>query len=577
MYYYFVGMWRTLISCLLCFVYLPVIWAQDHFDLNDDDTSRGNQEALLNKYLTSKADIDSKIEELILLAQKDDGERLTVDALHKIQIALILEKQLKEPDYVSFQLNDYAGSMIHGLNERYALDFYRKATSIIPKVSEIPPDKKFNLYTNRAGIHTRLMEYDSAVFYYRRAILEARNDSPSAEASSMNNMGVFYENTGNIDSAGFYFQKALQMLGGSEKQIVLYCAIKDNLAQLNILQGNYRSAIATFLFNDSVFYSRNQANRYLINKVRLLNAMAHEKMPGIDGILINLPGFIERNRAALNDEELLKYYGFAYDWYFDHHNRIQQDAYHKWYIDLSNSLKKKYADELDVLTSTLMNVQELSFKNELNAHLLTLEKSRLKLKTARLMIFISILSALIIIGLLIFYIRKRRLDYEIRQRIAAAELKSKEMESRLIQQELELKKHDLTNIVLHNTKVYDANQKMIERLQEITQMKNGIEQQIRSLLMELQSQNQISERSIGLQAKIESVNAEFYERLRQRFPDITKAESELCGFLRINLSSKDISILKNVEASSVKMGKNRLRKKLALDQEADLYDFIRKI
>ncbi len=570
-------MWRSLFTFLLCFIGPRMIWAQETFGVSGYDTARTDQQALLNKYLSSKADVDSKIVELISLSETDEGEHLTVDALHKVQIALILEKQLKEPDLVSFQLNDYAGSMIHGINERYALDFYKKATSIISKVNEIPPNKRFNLYTNRAGIHAHLMELDSAIFYYRRAMLEAKKDSPSAEASSINNIGVFYQNTGRPDSAGINFQKALKKLGAKETQIVLYCAIKDNLAQLNILKGDYQSAIATFQFNDSVYSSRNQANRYLINKVRLLNAMAHENMPGIDSILVSLPNYIDRNRSALNDDELLKYYGFAYDWYFDHHHRLQQDEYHKRYSTLSTALKKKYADELDALTSTLMNVQELSFKNELNAHLLTAEKSRLKLKTARLVIFSSILSALIIITLLILYIRRRRLDYEIKQKIAVAELRSKEMESRLIQQELELKKRDLTNIVLHNTQVYDANQKMIDRLQGISQQKNGVEEHIRSLLMELQSQNQISERSIGLQANIESVNAEFYEKLKQRFPDLTKAESELCGFIRINLSSKDISILKNVEAASVKMGKNRLRKKLGLDPEADIYDFIRKI
>ena len=100
---------------------------------------------------------------------------------------------------------------------------------------------------------------------------------------------------------------------------------------------------------------------------------------------------------------------------------------------------------------------------------------------------------------------------------------------------------------------------------------------MRTLLIELQSQNQISERSVGLQANIDTVNAEFYEKLRTKYPTLTKSEEELCGFIRINLSNKDISVLKNIAASSVKMGKNRLRKKLDLGPEDDIYQFIRDI
>ena len=100
---------------------------------------------------------------------------------------------------------------------------------------------------------------------------------------------------------------------------------------------------------------------------------------------------------------------------------------------------------------------------------------------------------------------------------------------------------------------------------------------MRALLIELQSQNQISDRSIGLQSNIDSVNAEFYDNLKTKFPDLTKSEAELCGYIRIKLSTKDISILKNVAAASVKMGKNRLRKKLGLSPEADLYQFVSEI
>jgi len=554
-----------------------LLYSQEPYTLLTHDTSDLLNRDLFQKYLSATQNIDESILELIELSQKDHGNKNTVEALRKIQIALILENQLPYPDSVTFYLNGFAGDLIRTINPRYSLGFYKKATAIISLVKFLPHADIFNMYTNRAGVHRLLMERDSATWYFRKAMNEAILVSQPATSSSYNNLGVYYQGIEKFDSARVYFEKAKSTLADPKDQINLYCAIMDNLAQLDMHDGEYKNPLKTFLYNDSVYHTRQQAWRYFSNKIRLLGAMEHLGMPGMDKIMDSLTAFAVRYNVEIRTEEELKYYQFAYNWYSKHGERIKQDFYHDRYISLHKLQEKKYADELDLLTTTLLRVQETSFKNEMNAHLLNAEQRELKLKSARLVIIISILSGLFIISLLILYIRKRRQDFEIRQKITATELKNREMESRLVQQELELKKRDLTNIVLHNTQVYDSNHKMIVRLMDISQQKKDIEQHIRSLLVDLQGQNQISERSIGIQANIESVNAEFYEKLKQRFPDLTKAESELCGFIRINLSSKDISILKNVEATSVKMGKNRLRKKLSLDQEADIYDFMRKI
>jgi len=90
----------------------------------------------------------------------------------------------------------------------------------------------------------------------------------------------------------------------------------------------------------------------------------------------------------------------------------------------------------------------------------------------------------------------------------------------------------------------------------------------------LQSQSQLGDTSITMQHNITHVNAEFREKLHQTFPGLTLSEAELCGYIRINLSNKDISVLKNVEPDSIKKSKNRLKKKLGLAAEDDLYVFI---
>ena len=75
----------------------------------------------------------------------------------------------------------------------------------------------------------------------------------------------------------------------------------------------------------------------------------------------------------------------------------------------------------------------------------------------------------------------------------------------------------------------------------------------------------------------EKVNTEFYHNLIRQFPTLTKSEVDLCGLLKLNLSNKEISALKNVSPDSVKMARNRLRKKIGIQPEEDIYAFISKI
>jgi len=70
---------------------------------------------------------------------------------------------------------------------------------------------------------------------------------------------------------------------------------------------------------------------------------------------------------------------------------------------------------------------------------------------------------------------------------------------------------------------------------------------------------------------------DFTQRLTARFGDLTPAEIRLCVFIRMNMSSKSIAnILHNTE-ESIKTARKRLRKKLNIDKEQNLTNFITSI
>lgn len=72
----------------------------------------------------------------------------------------------------------------------------------------------------------------------------------------------------------------------------------------------------------------------------------------------------------------------------------------------------------------------------------------------------------------------------------------------------------------------------------------------------------------------ENVHEAFLKRLKTQFPELSPRELKLCAYLRLNISSKEIAILMNISTRGVEISRYRLRKKLALDRNENLTDFI---
>ena len=73
---------------------------------------------------------------------------------------------------------------------------------------------------------------------------------------------------------------------------------------------------------------------------------------------------------------------------------------------------------------------------------------------------------------------------------------------------------------------------------------------------------------------IEQVYEDLFKKLIENYPDLTPRELNLCAYLRMNISSKEIATLMNISARGVEISRYRIRKKLRLDREANLTEFM---
>jgi ligand-binding sensor domain-containing protein/DNA-binding CsgD family transcriptional regulator len=72
----------------------------------------------------------------------------------------------------------------------------------------------------------------------------------------------------------------------------------------------------------------------------------------------------------------------------------------------------------------------------------------------------------------------------------------------------------------------------------------------------------------------DEVHNNFLTILKTKFPALSSTDLKLCAYLRLNLSSKEIAQLLNISLKGVEISRYRVRKKLQITTETNLYDFL---
>jgi ligand-binding sensor domain-containing protein len=72
----------------------------------------------------------------------------------------------------------------------------------------------------------------------------------------------------------------------------------------------------------------------------------------------------------------------------------------------------------------------------------------------------------------------------------------------------------------------------------------------------------------------DQVHNNFLSIMKARFPGLSPTDLKLCAYLRLNLTSKEIAQLMNISLKGVEISRYRVRKKLMLSTEINLYDFL---
>ncbi|MEO1448987.1 MAG: LuxR C-terminal-related transcriptional regulator, partial [Bacteroidota bacterium] len=193
----------------------------------------------------------------------------------------------------------------------------------------------------------------------------------------------------------------------------------------------------------------------------------------------------------------------------------------------------------------------------------------------------ALMIALGILGLFLiprwrFEQEKQRLESNI---VAVEQAKEKEisaLKTLSLQEEIRHKNEELASATMHLVQKNEILLKVkssLETLQKEIENKEA-QPQIKRLIRLVKQDIRLDKDWEQFAHHFDQVHVDFFKRLRDAYPQLTPKDHRLCAYLRMNLSTKEIAPLMNISVRGVEISRYRLRKKLDLNHETNLTEFM---
>ena len=187
----------------------------------------------------------------------------------------------------------------------------------------------------------------------------------------------------------------------------------------------------------------------------------------------------------------------------------------------------------------------------------------------------------LLIGLIIYviFIRNRKqytaLKEQVDQTVQNSKEEIKRLENERIKSELESKKRELISTTMNLVKKNETFLELKNNLLEIQNLANNdkVQSKVKSTLKLINQEEANGQNWEQFMFHFSELNGDFVERLQTQYEKLTPKDIKMCTYLRMNLSTKEISQLLNVTIRAVEASRYRLRKKMNLGTQENLNEF----
>lgn len=431
-----------------------------------------------------------------------------------------------------------------------------------------------NVINNIGNIYHSRQEYQKALEYYSRSLKLYQN------LNDTRRIALSYKNMGFTSTAMNNHNKAIPYL---EKSLELYRQINDRVGVASALTslGEAYSNIDQNLKALSSFDESLTLRREIADTKALLITLTSR------GLHLVKMGNYTKARADLNEAlPIAENIGSLDE--LERVNRLKSELAQKLgnYKEAFDSYVKykAYNDTIqsNINTRKITRMEaDFEFQQERDSVAFAQEKIQIgyeeELKRKELInqaLFGGGILALIILGLLFrsFLIKKEK-NRELKLKNAEiSELRK--TEKKLAEETLALKERELTTVTMLSHEKNNILQRLEDQIGSLT---GKVDDRVIPDLKEIKKtiKSNLSEESWSMFTyQFEKVHPDFFKRLKENYPDLTKHDLRLCAYIKVGMDNKEIASISNITTDGVKKSIYRLKKKMNLNVEDDIRNFM---
>lgn len=169
-----------------------------------------------------------------------------------------------------------------------------------------------------------------------------------------------------------------------------------------------------------------------------------------------------------------------------------------------------------------------------------------------------------------------RQEIKLKRKAQAAENELNVLKNEKLQSDIIYKSKELANVTMDiiqkNIVLGDIKETLQELVREHPSLRDS--NKISHLVRKINKGIEQKDKWVVFEKNFDQVHENFLHRLKEMHPDLTSKDMRLAAYLRMNLASKEIAPLMNISVRSLEISRYRLRKKLNIGREQNLYDYL---
>lgn len=161
-----------------------------------------------------------------------------------------------------------------------------------------------------------------------------------------------------------------------------------------------------------------------------------------------------------------------------------------------------------------------------------------------------------------------------RQRLLEArEQEVTKLQNQMLMAQLDYKSKSLAEATMMNITRNEFLTNLITELEELMDNQKVSKAKSRLILQHIRENISQEDQWQVFQENFDLIHKDFFKKLKELYPQLTPTDLRLAVLIRLNYTSKEIATMQNVSLRGVETARYRLRKKLQLAKENNLYEF----